>query len=359
MTRFLAEAATTDQASLDTFFELDHQRDDGLPEGVERDQWGRPKIIQPDGSTVAYTRASTLAGYLENKSGLHTWDTRRIALGVGLDEDIAAMAASVQPFTGDKRKDRPTNETLDEVIERARTVAKEHEGRDWGTAVHGFTEPGQEGNPWVPERMQPDVDSYWEKMRDYNLSCQASEVFVVCDELKVAGTFDDLYYGYLHGLVVADKKTGRSKIHSHAIQIAVYSRSKVYDIDTGERRPLQSLVEERYASRAINQKWGYYVHIAKGEGRTSFNFLDLEIGWEAAKVAAAARDFQQTRSGIVFDGHEELARAARTELAWFSIENAGSLEELRAIAADYRDVWTDRMTGRGQARIASGFSDEG
>lgn len=344
----------TDQTSIDAFFANDYERGPEIPDSVERDQWQRPLILQPDGSKVAYTRASTLAGYLENKKGLHTWDMRHVALGVGLDPDIAAKAASIQPLTGDRRKDALSNATLDECIEEARKVSGEHAGRDWGTAIHGFTEPGMEGNPHVPERMQADVDSYWEKMRRYNIRCVASEVFVVNDQLRVAGSFDDLYYCYQFGLTLGDKKTGRTKIHSHLIQLATYARSEVYDIDTGERRPIQSLVPEEFASREINPRVGFYVHIAKGEGSTKFVGLNLERGWEAAQVAAAARDYQQQKEGLCFDADELLEQGAQTEAAWELIEGASSKVELAGIASTYRAVWTDRMTARGRQRIAEG-----
>jgi hypothetical protein len=344
---------TDPMSDVDLFFELDYQKEE-IPERVERDQWGRPLILQPDGSKVAYTRASTLAGYLENKKGLHTWDMRRVALGVGLDEDLAAMAASVQPLTGDKRKDANSNETLDEVIERARDRAGEHAGRDWGTAVHGFTEPGQEGNPYVPKRMQDDVNSYWSMMNRANIRCVASEVFVVCDQLRVAGSFDDLYYSYAFGLTLGDKKTGKARIHSHLIQLAVYANSEVYDIDTGERRPLQSLVADpALAKYPINPKVAFWVHIAKGEGTTRFVGLNLERGWEAAQIAAAARDYQSQREGLVFDADVDLVRGGDTERAWELIAGASSLDELTTIAIQYQHVWTDQMTRAGQRLIAS------
>lgn len=344
----------TDQASVDLFYEVDYERKP-IPDEVERDQWGRPLIIQPDGSTLAYTRCSTLAGYLENKTGLHTWDMRHVALGVGLDPDIAAKAASIQPLTGDRRQDKLSNETLDECIEEARKVSGEHTGRDWGTAVHGFTEPGQKGNPYVPERMLPDVESYWKLMEEFQLRNVASEVFVVNDELKVAGTFDDLYYSYAFGLTLGDKKTGRTKIHSHLIQLACYSRSLVYDPETGARSPIQSLVPPEYASREINTRVGFYVHIAKGDGTTRFVGLNLERGWEAAQMAAAVRDYQKQREGLTFDAHEQLLHGSRTESAWWFIEHASSMDNLIQVANDYRHVWTDRMTRRGQQRAAEGF----
>ena len=347
----------TTQSDIDLFFSIDYERGPQVPDGVERDRYDRPMILPPGGTEkIAYTRCSTLAGYLENKSGLHKWDMRHVALGVGLDPDIAAKAASIQPLTGDRKKDALSNATLDECIEEARKVSGEHAGRDWGTAVHGFTEPGMEGNPYVPERMKSDVDSYWEKMNEYRMVNVASEVFVVNHELKVAGTFDDLYYSYAFGLTLGDKKTGRSKIHSHLIQLAAYAGSEVYDWETDTSRPIQSLVQDPAMARyPVNDRVGFYVHIPKGEGVTRFVGLNLERGREMAKIAAAVRDYQQQRDGLTFDAHEQLAHGARTQMAWILIEDATTVEELTHIAQTYRDVWTDRMTARGRARMDDGF----
>jgi len=348
MTETMTEAQ---QASIDLFFELDYEKPD-LPDGVERDRYDRPMILPPGGTEkIPYTRCSTLSGYVENKKGLHTWDTRHIAHGVGLDPDIAAKAASIQPLTGDRKKDSLSNKTLDECIEEARKVAGEHAGRDWGTAVHGFTEPGQEGNPRVPERMQNDVDSYWARMHEYGLRNVASEVFVANHELRVAGTFDDLYYSYAFGLTLGDKKTGKAKVHSHLIQLATYARAEVYDWETDTSSPIQSLVPGDPGKYPINPSVGFWVHIPKGEGVTKFVGLNLEVGWEAAKNAARVRDFQQRKHDLTFDAHEQLLNGALTEAAWEHLRAAQALEEFPAIAQAFQGVWTPQMTAYGRRRM--------
>ena len=347
--------ADAEREALDLFFSLDHETED--PPELERDQWGRPLILQADGSRKPYTRCSSLAGYVENKKGLHIWDSRHIALGVGLSPAIAAKAASIQPLTGNRKDDILSNQTLDECIEEARAISGEHAGRDWGTAVHGFTEPGQQGNPFVPKRMQADVNSYWSMMERANIRCVASEVFVVCDELRVAGSFDDLYYSYAFGLTLGDKKTGRAKIHSHVVQLALYAHSEVYDIDTGERRPLQSLVADpALAKYPINMKTAFWVHIAKGEGTTRFVGLNLERGWEMAKIAAHVRDFRSQRDGLVWDADEMLLQGGDTERVWELLNAASSVDELAGIAQAFQHVWTPQMTDHGRRRMAAGFA---
>jgi hypothetical protein len=341
----------------DAFFEIE---DDEVPAGVPRDQWKRPLILQDDGSLIGYTRASSLANQIDNFAGLHKWDTRHIARGIGIREDLAAMAAALPVPTGDKRKDAPTNAALDEIIEAARETAGEHVQANWGTAVHSFTEPGQEGNPAVPERMKADVDSYWKAKTERGLICLASEVFVVNDELKVAGTFDDLYWDWAYGLIVGDKKTGKQKLQSTLIQMAIYANSYAYNWETGERYPLsaflpawiieaiQSTNGEHFAGTAgyVNRDTALYVHIPAGEGVTEFLPLDIATGWEAARVAAWVRDYKR-RKDLVKDlepvGHVPARMAVATTLK-AAIDSAPDAEAMKEIWKTYEIVWTDALS---------------
>lgn len=345
---------TTNYEGTDAFFdEINYASHEEVPECLPRDQWGRPLLIGLDGKRRPYTRCSTLSGYIENKRGLHIWDVRRIARGMGLREDVAAMAASLPAWTGDKAKDEITNKALDEYVELARDAAREHQDANWGTAVHGFTENGQQGNPYVPQRMQADVDSYWRWVEEARIEILATEIFVVCEALGVAGTFDDLYGTYGYGPIVGDKKTGKAKIHSHAIQKAVYANSEVYDLETGERRPLSSLYAgTRYEKYPVNLNHALWVHIPAGEGVTRVGALDIRAGWEAAKHAAAARDYQKLRGEpFVTMVNEQMYADADRQRVWDAIGDATSREELVGIASTYRHVWQDSMTAAGTRRL--------
>ena len=345
--------------SADDFFDELHHVDQEIPEGILRDQWGRPLIFPPgETKAVPYTRVSTMANYLDNKSGLTVWKNRMITLGMGLDEDTAAMAAALPPLTGDKKKDGPTNALLDEYAETAMRAAGAHRKREWGTAVHGFTETGQEGHPHVPARMQSDVDSYWARVREYNMRLVASEVFLVNDELRCAGTVDDLYYCYLYGLIVGDKKTGRENVRSVIMQMAIYANSMVYNPETGERTSLQSLAEGQGFTKIppLNLKAAFYIHIPKGEGRTEFIEANIEEGYRRARVAAEVRDMNTQKDGLVRDVHDELVAAANTEAAWEALRSATTMAELGGIANHFHElgVWTERMTAFGRERMAAG-----
>ena len=319
---------------------------------VKRDQWGRPVLIGPDGKEKAYTRVSSLAGYIKHMKGLHIWDVRNIVRGMGIREDLAGMAASLPSITGDKKKDAITNACLDEYADAARETAGEHANANWGTAIHGFTEPGMEGNPAVPERMQPDVDSYWTRYHEYGIRTVASELFVVNESLGCAGTLDDLYWLTAFGLIVGDKKTGKNDLHSILIQLAIYANSEVYDVETGERRPLWSLIPGGNPEM-LNLKWALFVHIPKGQGETVFYKANIDLGWKMANIAAAVRDYQRMKEGLVFDAHNEIVHAKRYGDAMVLLRDASSIEELKGIAQTYQDVWDDTLTGVGRQRMTA------
>jgi hypothetical protein len=337
------------QESLDAFFDLAHDNDD-IPPEVERDRWGRPKIIRPDGVIEAYTRASTLAGMLEDKSGLHKWQMRNLTRGMGLREDIAAMVAALPGLTGNKEKDAITKAALDEYAEAARETAGEHALANWGTAVHGFTENGMQNYPYVPERMQADVASFWDRIQEYRVRQLASELFVVDHRRKVAGRLDELWWTPAYGLTVADKKTGKKNLHSVLIQLAIYASGEVYDWRTGRSHPLWEHVGMPQVS--FNADVALYVHISRGEAHTEVYPMDLTLGNKAADQAVWVREFRRQKEGLVRPGHNELLDAARREACQEYIALATTREELVSIATEFRDVWNDEMTALGNARLA-------
>lgn len=235
-----------------------------------RDGYGRPLIIPPDGGKpVPYTRISTFADALSEAGGLITWKARNVALAVARHEDLAGMIAGLK--YGDK--------ALDEHIETA--IGRVDTSAAWGTAVHSFTE-GDDASPFVPERMAGDVAAYTKALADHGLTVAGSEQFVVNDELGVAGTFDGLYTSTQIGRVLGDKKTGRLKPQAVAIQLSCYAGGAAYDPATGERTPLD-----------VRQDIALLIHIPKGEARCDVYTVDLEAGRRAAAAAAWVRQWRK------------------------------------------------------------------
>lgn len=264
---------------------------------IQRDQWDRPLIIpltkrkKPDlkAKRVGYTRVSTLADSIGGAGGLIKYSTRHLALGMGKREDLAALASQYGEMDSLSASDK---RELDGIIDRCRDASLGLVKADWGTAVHAFTEPGNQGV--VPDRMVPDVNAYLQAADAAGLKVIDTEQFVVNDEVTAAGTFDhrhlltrDLTFVSKDGsvtvtvpsgeAVVTDKKTGTVHLDKVGIQLAAYAHGKTYNPDTGERADLE-----------VSTEWGILAHIPKGEASAELILIDLEAGWEAAKIAAGA-----------------------------------------------------------------------
>lgn len=341
------------------FFKLAYD-DEEVPERVERDRWDRPLIATPEGDVVPYTRMSTLSDYISNKSGLAIWQQRQIVRGMGLREDLGWMAGALPALTDDKRKDGPTSARLSEIAQEAMVAAGAEKKANWGTAVHGFTEPGME-NAVVPAAMQADVRSYWDRIKETALIPIASEVFVVCDELEAAGTFDDLYWSWHYGLIVGDKKSGRQNMHATLIQLAGYANGKVYDPETGQRTSLQELLPDWLRDEAIrrigrgenqqtmvNLDHALYVHIPKEQGVTEFYEADIRLGYEAAQHAAWVGKYNK-RKDLVSDANDHLLEgvaAAQADAARFLVKCINR-DQMMRVATEFKSVWTDELRAIG------------
>jgi len=244
--------------------------DSEVPDSVPRDRWKRPLILQPDGTLEPYTRISTAAGWLNDGHGLGIWKLRHAALSIGRHEDIAAMIAPLE--YGDP--------ALDEHIETACERSVEMvTARHWGTAIHSFTDhhPECRARAFVPERMAADVLSYDQALAAAGLVLMESELFVVNDRLKVAGTLDGLYLDTDTGFhVVGDKKTGTLKPLALSCQLAMYHGGRCYDPTNGVRTPLSTQLDDWNALG---------IHIPKDGGSTELHRIDLEQARADAELA--------------------------------------------------------------------------
>jgi hypothetical protein len=248
---------------------------------VKRDRWGRPVILQPDGSTMAYTRCTTFVKALEgDASALALWKMRMTAVGLNARPDLLmAVATAGDGHTPDSKKQ------LNQIVEAASEAAAASSAANIGTALHKFTERLDRGEPLgnVPAAFIPDIDAY--KRITGQLEAVQTEQFGVHDELRVAGTWDRLnrFQGQCY---IGDVKTGRVddlSIGKIVMQLAIYSRCKLYDPATGQRREQAEPVSK---DRAI------IIELPAGTGTAKLWWIDIEAGWQAVQLAARARKWQ-------------------------------------------------------------------
>jgi hypothetical protein len=250
-------------------------------DAVPRDRWGRPVIKQPDGSTEAYTRCTTFVKALEgDASALALWKMRMTALGLNARPDLMMAVATA----GDGKT--PESKTaLNKLVEAATEAAAASSAATIGTALHKFTERLDRGEPLgqLPAAFTRDIDAY--QRITGQLEAVQTEQFGVHDGLKVAGTWDRLnrFQGQLY---IGDVKTGRVddlSIGKIAMQLAIYSRCKLYDPATGARHEQAEPVSE---DRAI------IIELPAGTGTARLWWVDIAAGWQAVQLAARARKWQ-------------------------------------------------------------------
>ena len=219
---------------------------------IPRDRWGRPMIMPPKGTKrVAYRRATTFVGCLDDTNGLMKWMSRQVAFGMGQRKDLVLAAAAADP--SDKKK---IGEIADKAAEHAKGVAGD--AAETGTALHSLTERIDRGLPLgvVPSEYQADIEAY--RAATSSIEYVGIETFRVHDEWKVAGTADRV--GMINGRpTIMDIKTGSIDYpHKMAMQLAMYARSVPYDIATDKRIA---------DAEPIDLNRGVIIHLPAGQGR--------------------------------------------------------------------------------------------
>ena len=303
---------------------------------VERDGWKRPLIYPtPDAKKpVAYTRCTTFVSALEDTYNLNRWSQRAVALGLSERPDLVLSVANA----------RDDKDALNKVCKDAHEAAKSGTGEvaesaraaEVGTQLHKLAERLDRGEDigTVPEPYRSDLAAYHEKTAGWTYA--AIERFMVLDAWRIGGTPDRIVE--LDGKRrIADLKTGsiRWGMGKIAQQLAVYSRSMLYDPQTRERIPAD-----------VETDWGIVVHLPAGEAECTLYRVDLDVGWNGVRLSKWVREW---RSRPFRDYAEPMvATSPVAEL----IDTAETVDALTRIWVNYEPVWTDDLTKRAAARKA-------
>ena len=244
---------------------------------IPRDRWGRPMILPVKGTKrVAYRRATTFVGCLDDTNGLMKWMSRQVAYGMGQRKDLVLAAAAADP--SDKKK---IGEIADKAAEYTKGVAGD--AAETGTALHSLTERIDRGGPLgiIPQEYQADIDAY--RRATENIEYVNIETFRVHDEWKVAGTADRI--GIFKGRpMIMDIKSGSIDYpHKMAMQLAMYARSLPYDIATDKRG---------VDPQAVDLNYGIIIHLPAGQGRCDLYEIDIAKGWGACLIAKQVWDWR-------------------------------------------------------------------
>ena len=319
---------------------------------IERDRWGRPLVIPPNGGRpVAYTRCTTFVDALEDKYNLQKWQNRMTAIGLA---DRPDLLLAVNAHRDDKRK-------LDGICSDAQEAAKAHAKATVGTALHALTEQLDRGAeiPTVPEAYVADLAAYTEATKD--LQPVHIERFCVLDSWKIGGT-PDRVVKYKGKHYIADLKTGTIEygMGKIAMQLAVYARSMLYDVATGERTAHDAEIDK-----------GIVIHLPAGQGKAELYWVDLLAGWEGVRMARWVRDWRKRKAATFAQPFTDLsspvsAGGGETAIPTESttgvdaeptladrIAQATTAQQIRELWAAHASEWNDSLTEASKARIAA------
>jgi hypothetical protein len=224
---------------------------------------------------------SNIAGFLDNKENLSPYHQTQAVLGVCTERQaslISQFRALASEFLD------PWSEAKDEVkdlLRQARRLGGEDAKSGLGTSIHRYCHLRdiKADIVYPTPKLEPWLDCYDEQMPRWEVL--DDEGFVVCDEIQAAGSFDKLMRDKQTGeIMIGEVKSGASDNDfalKPTVQAAVYAHSEYYDQETGKRTPFDcSLTKAALIHVPFN---------GGGEPRCNIYELDIDYGWEMAKIA--------------------------------------------------------------------------
>lgn len=273
------------------------------PEPV-RDQYGRYVLPDPaTGDKRSWTRATTVAHTLNDEHGLTQWKRRKVLEGAARRPDLLGEVPTLVRAIEEAdhwRDAMPAKRRFDELCDQAAREAGAEDGSKLGTLLHTITEYADAGRlheviDKVPAELLPDVEAYLLMMAQTQIVRPPHyiERIVINRTIESAGTFDRLLQLPDGRLVVGDLKTQKSVDSgwlSIAIQLAEYANADVMlDPIGGGLVPLPA---------QLDKTRGVVMHLPVGSGKCTLYEIDLEIGWEAAKLAHEVREMRSASKSM-------------------------------------------------------------
>lgn len=253
-------------------------------QGVPRDQWGRPVIHRADGTWRGYSRISAIAKELDDGKGLAFWQAVMTAIGVTISPEIFCRVAELVDLSDNPYEDHKT--ALGKLAEKAQEVAGSTIKRELGITLHEWTAiyDKTQDIDLIPAEHQADIQAYADTLARHGVKVLDNEVFVVVDEIEIAGTLDKLILMPDGRTLTGDLKTGaREPRYPMAVgmQVSGYSRGDRYDLLTHERSPL-----------GVDQEDGVLMHLPSESGTCELYPLNLRAGWQNLMLA---KDLKRAR----------------------------------------------------------------
>lgn len=309
------------------------------------DGWGRYNIPDPvTGKVVPRTRATTYAKTLSDTFALSQWSQRMVAFGISRRPDLRSLAAA----TSLEDKD-----TLNRIAEDAKSAAGSKQSANMGTAMHGFTELLDRGEPLpslTPEE-EADISAYKDKMVSAGITVEPGRIeqTVVWPEHDVSGTFDRLLRMPDGTLVVGDLKSGQDLSYSFteiAIQLGIYaSASHIWHWVTAELEVMPD----------VSKTYAIVMHLPVGKAQCTLYRVDIAAGIEAAELCRMVRGWRKRKNLASPMEFATVQKVPAVNKDLVRVEAAANRGDLASLWSELhpRGMWTSEIDAAAKRKAES------
>jgi hypothetical protein len=251
---------------------------------VRRDGIGRYKMMM-HGRLVGVTRATTIAGTLDDKQGLIPWHARMT---------VAGLARSIELRNRLDNVDINDKSALASLEAEAFEIGGGNRKRDLGSHLHHVAEMF-----WTHGQRPTDpTEAAWLDRVIRALDAAGltpipgmCERVVLDDVRKIAGTVDLFVQTIGGGIYVADIKTGSVQQIGVAVQLAIYANAPyLYTFGAAEDGS-----DDRTEPNRANRATGYVIHAPSDSDVCSIEEVDLLIGDDLLDLALTVREMRKAK----------------------------------------------------------------
>lgn len=318
-----------------------------------RDRYGRYMHQHPQyGYRSSFSRATTIAKKLDSGSNLMDWHDRKL---------IEGLARYPQLLDGlDVGKLGTTNEyrlrqTLKQISENATNAAGAADGREFGTALHAWTEAVDHGKATyadVPREFKPYVASYLQALSRHGIEPipEYVERIMYCPITDTMGTIDRIYRLPTGELVIGDIKTSGNidfAWTSIALQMAQYANASHLLSEDGQTwEPMPKVRHDIAVIAGIP-------HTPKDRGpHCDMHIVNVEYGTGLLYIARDITHVQREAKKIIPMSHSAQPGSAEDAMAWvdqgmpkLSTPGANPLSQLEGMADTTAQAAMNAMDG--------------
>ena len=335
---------------------------------VPRDRFTRYLLPVPgdESRERAFTRATTVAGSLDDKYNVGRWRERLIAEGFRAQPELLESVDLMAD-------DRDRRDSLQDAAEKAFLAAGGGDAAARGTQLHTCTELVDTG-VWtvddVPDEYRKEVAAYRAALDKHGITVHPDSVerILYHSAGDIVGTADRIPVTLPDGTtMVADVKSGRDLSYawgSISMQLSIYA-----DADAMAEWDEATNTYTWTGVPVVNKDYALVFHIPVDQGRCDVHLLDLRPGRMAVDLALDVREYRRKKGlarplsvgqyGLPKAPNASEATVSETtapttteEDIYAALDACKSQDDMAAVWQTHKDAWQDRYTEYGLARLA-------